>query len=94
MPLPLQQEHSLSSMLCPVELHSSHISPKEIFLIDLTCNFKYALEAWKTQKNKEARLLIQPYTTSGIKWFLTYCMTWMPFSVFKIIYRLKGGILI
>ena len=50
--------------------------------------------AWKVQKNKDARLILQPYATTSIKWFLTYCMTWLPYGVFKIIYRLKGGNLV
>ena len=90
---PLERKLMLQKLKESIPEFERHYA-KEINLINRTCIFEFALEAWKAQKNKDARLILQPYATTSIKWFLTYCMTWLPYGVFKIIYRLKGGNLV
>jgi glycosyltransferase involved in cell wall biosynthesis len=65
---------------------------KEKFFINRTCNFEYALESWKVKENRAARKFLQPYITSGLKWFLIYFCTWLPYQVFKMLWKMKGGI--
>lgn len=82
-------------MLCELEKlipNFNQIYEREVYAITRTCAFEDAQLAWKAKKNNEARLLLKPYRTTGLKWYLLYCMTFAPYSLFHVVNRLKGGV--
>jgi len=64
----------------------------EIAQINRICAFEEAQVLWKGGKNEKARKLLRRYRFDSIKWLATYCLTWLPFSVFNFIWRLRGSI--
>jgi len=65
---------------------------KEIYLIERTSAFEEAQLVWKNRGNREARKILAPYKTSGVKWLAVYCMAWFPYSWFQMINHLKGAV--
>jgi glycosyltransferase involved in cell wall biosynthesis len=64
---------------------------EEIIQIERTCSLEEAQMAWKEDRNLEARQLLDPYKTSGLKWFAAYCMTWFPYHWFQMLQRWRGA---
>lgn len=55
---------------------------KEVNSIERACAWEEAQLAWRRKKKREALQLLQPYRTSGLKWFGTYYLTWFPYVSF------------
>ena len=64
---------------------------EEIMQIERTCSLEEAQMAWKEDRNLEARQLLDPHKSSGLKWFAAYCMTWFPYHWFQKLQRWRGA---
>ena len=57
-------------------------------------NYQKAIEILnkveKKDRNFEARQLLYPHKTAGLKCFATYCMTWLPYHWFKKLQKWRG----
>lgn len=65
---------------------------EEVKHIERTCSLEEAQIAWKEDRNLEARQLLDPHKSSGLKWFAAYCMTWFPYNWFQKLQIWRGGI--
>ena len=63
---------------------------EEIKQIERICSLEEAQIEWKERNNATARRLLEPYKTSGLKWFLAYYLTWFPYRWFQKLQRLRG----
>jgi glycosyltransferase involved in cell wall biosynthesis len=63
---------------------------EEIKYIECTCALEEALIAWKGRNNLSARKLLNPYKSAGLKWFIIYYMTWLPFQFFQLLQNMRG----
>ena len=64
----------------------------EIYLVNRTCDFENARILWADNNNRDARLLLRPYAYSGLKWYVAYTMTYLPYIYFKKLWNQIGGI--
>ena len=65
---------------------------EEIKQIERICSLEEAQIEWKERKNATARRLLEPYKTSGLKWFLAYYLTWFPYRWFQVLQKLRGAV--
>jgi glycosyltransferase involved in cell wall biosynthesis len=64
----------------------------EIYLVNRTCDFENARILWAENNNSDARILLRPYAYSGLKWYVVYIMTYLPYIYFKKLWNQIGGI--
>ena len=48
---------------------------------------------WEKKENTLARLCLKEYCLDGISWFLFYLSTFLPFSVYKLLSKVRGSVL-
>ena len=65
---------------------------EEIKQIERICSLEEAQIEWKEMNNAAARRLLEPYKTSGLKWFLAYYLTWFPYRWFQVLQKLRGAV--
>lgn len=62
----------------------------EIKIIESQIAIDSAICDWEIGKTKNARKYLKPYLNMGIKYNLLYFLTFLPFSIYKLILSIKG----
>ena len=64
----------------------------QVYLVNRTCDFEDARALWLDRNNKAARARLSPYAFSGIKWYVVYVMTYLPYIYYKKLWKMLGGV--
>jgi glycosyltransferase involved in cell wall biosynthesis len=62
---------------------------EEIFYLKANVAFYYALMDWENRDNKKARDRLIPYLAIR-KYAIIYVLTYLPYGIYRMLYRLKG----
>lgn len=63
--------------------------PEEYRSLMRLCDFEDARELWRDGARGAARRLLTPYRTDGIRWLVTYALSFLPFGVFHFLEKTR-----